>query len=100
MSAQQQIELLAAYIMENVPKAPTGEDGRAGDCATRVVPRANYPEIPDSSVRLLTEYRAAFAEIMSELGEPGPNYPQPLVNAYEIAERALEGTFRSEDEGL
>ena len=36
MSAQQQIELLAAYIMENVPKAPTGEDGRVADLEVQV----------------------------------------------------------------
>ncbi len=73
MSAEQQTKVLADYIMAEIPGAPSGSDGGAGDCA----------------VRLLTEYRDALHRIMLELGVPGPDYPMPVVNAYTIAADAL-----------
>ena len=72
MSAKQQIELLANYIMGNVPGEPSRDEG-AGSCA----------------VRLLSRYREALARIYHETGVPGPGYPVCVENAYQIATRAL-----------
>ncbi len=74
MSAEEQTELLANYIMANVPGEPSRDEG-AGRCA----------------VRLLAEYRGAFQRIMNELGVPGPGYPAPVANAWEIAAKAILG---------
>ena len=73
MSANQQVKILADYIMMEIPGAPSGDDGGAGDTA----------------IRLLKQYRRGFTEIMSELGVPGEGYPMPAANAYEIAKREL-----------
>lgn len=73
MSTDQQNELVANYIMANVPGEPSRSEG-AGECA----------------VRLLAKYRTALIEIMSELGVPGEGYPMPVANAYEIAKQTLE----------
>lgn len=76
MSAEQQIKVLADYIMGNIPGEPSRDEG-AGTCA----------------VRLLTEYRSAFDRIMHELGVPGPDYLTPVANAYEIAAEMLASYF-------
>ena len=72
MSAAQQIEVLANYIMDNVPGEPSHSEG-AGDCA----------------VRLLRQYRTALVYVMSELGVPDMDYPTPVANAWHIAKQAL-----------
>ena len=72
MSADQQNELVANYIMANVPGEPSRDEG-AGDCA----------------VRLLDKYRTALLGIMRELGGPSASYPAPIANAYDIARLAL-----------
>lgn len=72
MSASEQTKLIADYIMFSVPGEPSQDEG-AGSCA----------------VRLMTEYRAALAQIMSELGVPNEGYPAPIANAYEIAKGAV-----------
>ena len=74
MSAEQQIEVVANYIMAHVPGEPSRSEG-AGDCA----------------VRLLTTYRAALVQIMRELGVPNAGYPSSVANAYEIAWLTLGG---------
>lgn len=73
MSADQQTQILADYIMANVPGEPSRDEG-AGACA----------------VRLLDKYRTALGRVMNELGVPDENYPAPVANAYEIAGHALE----------
>ena len=72
MSAEKQTELLANYIMSDVPGEPSQDEG-AGDTA----------------VRLLKRYRAALTKIKQELGVPDENYPAPVANAYNIALVAL-----------
>jgi len=72
MTAEQQTELLANYIMFQVPGEPSQDEG-AGRCAAR----------------LLRKYRTALARIMSELGVPGSGYPTPAANAHEIAKQTL-----------
>lgn len=74
MSAEQQIKILADYIMANVPGEPSRSEG-AGDTA----------------VRILRRYRAALDLIMYELGVPQPDTPMPVANAYKIAKDTLEG---------
>jgi hypothetical protein len=69
-----QIDILADYIMFNIPGEPSQDEG-AGSCA----------------VRLLKSYRKAFEQIKAELGVPQPGYPQPVANAYDIATKALGG---------
>lgn len=72
MSAEQQIEVLANYIMAEIPKEPSRSEG-AGDTA----------------VRVLKQYRLALTSIMDELGVPGDGYPMPVANAYDIAKDIL-----------
>ncbi len=72
MSAEQQTELLANYIMANVPGEPSLSEG-AGECA----------------VRLLVHYRDALERVKAELGVPGPDYPMPVANAWKIADKTL-----------
>ena len=67
MSAEQQTELLAAYILHNIPNEPSQSEG-AGECA----------------VRLLESYRRALGQIAQ-----APN----LDDAHNIAVGALEGEF-------
>jgi hypothetical protein len=73
MSAEEQIDLLADYIMAEIPKEIF--DGGAGDVA----------------VKVLKKHRKAFRDIMNELGVPGDGYPAPVANAYRIAELTLDG---------
>lgn len=68
-----QIEILADYIIAEIPGEPSAGCGGAGSCA----------------VRLLKEHRDAFRAIMAEIGVPGPGYPAPVANAYDIAKKAL-----------
>jgi len=72
MSAEQQISVLANYIMAEVPNEPSCNEG-AGDTA----------------VRILRQYRSALERIMRELGVPQQDYPAPVENAYKIAEDTL-----------
>lgn len=74
MSAQTQVQLLADYILANIPGEP-GRNQGAGEVA----------------VRLLGDYRHALDAIAHELGVPQPGYPTPIANAYKIATGALEG---------
>ena len=69
-----QIDILTNYIMDKIPGEPSQSQG-AGETA----------------VRLLAQYREAFVSIMNELGVPGEGYPMNVANAYEIAQRTLEG---------
>lgn len=73
MSARQQIDILASYIMADVPGEPSRSEG-AGDTA----------------VRVLKQYRQALDDIMRELGVPQPGYPTPVSNAYKIAQDSLD----------
>jgi hypothetical protein len=73
MSAEGQIDLLANYIMEEMPE----EIFDGGACTV--------------AVAVLKKYREAFRDIMNELGVPGDEYPAPVANAYRIAERILDG---------
>jgi len=79
MSAEGQIDLLADYIMAEVDGEPSQSEG-AGDCA----------------VRLLTKYRKAIRGAMNELGVPGPDYPAPAAEAYQILEDALNSSPQGE----
>jgi len=72
MSAERQTKVIADYIMAEIPGEP-GQDEGAGDTA----------------VRLLKQYRNAFAKIKNELGVPDENYPAPVVNAWAIASGVL-----------
>ena len=72
MTASEQTEILANYIMAEIPGEPSQSEG-AGETA----------------VRVLRSYREAFRNIMNELGVPGDGYPAPVWNAYEIAREAL-----------
>lgn len=81
MSKQEQTELLANYIMAEIPGYPGHSEG-AGDMA----------------VRLLKQYRRAFLEITNELGVPSENYPAPVANAYGIAMQALGSDEGGEDD--
>ena len=66
---EDQIGLLANYIMSNIPGEPSQSEG-AGSTA----------------VRIMVMYRRALRGIMDELG-----VLQPVINAYEIAKLALNG---------
>jgi hypothetical protein len=68
-----QIDLLADYIMSEIPGEPSQDEG-AGDCA----------------VRLLKKYRRALEAIMQNLGEPGPEYFANVVHAYNVAKNTLD----------
>lgn len=70
--AEQEIEVLANYIMREIPGEPSLNQG-AGDTA----------------VRLLKRYRFGFKLIMDELGVPDDNYPAPVANARAAAKAAL-----------
>jgi len=70
----EQIQLLANYIMWEIPGEPSRSEG-AGDTA----------------IRLLRQYCLALDRIVHELGIPHPGYPAPVANAYEIARDALGG---------
>ena len=72
MTARQQIDVLANYIMAEIPGEPSRSEG-AGDTA----------------MRLLKKYRAALQSAKSELGVPGDYHPMPTVNAHRILEEAL-----------
>ena len=72
MSAEQQTEILANYIMAEIPGEPSLNEG-AGNTA----------------VRILKRYRFGFELIMNELGVPDKNYPAPVANAYQAARTAL-----------
>ena len=72
MTAKSEIEVLAKYIIAEIPGEPSRNEG-AGTCA----------------VRLLKQYREALKRIMSELGVPDGQYPAPVANAYAIADKAL-----------
>lgn len=74
MSAEEQKQLLADYILANIPGEPSRSEG-----------------FGDVAVRLLRRYRYALDCIMHELGVPQPGYPAPVANAYEIAADALSG---------
>ena len=41
------------------------------------------------AIRELDKRDERFQQIMSELGVPQPDYPQPVANAYEVAEASL-----------
>ena len=72
MSAEQQIAVVANYIMAQIPGEPSRSEG-AGDCA----------------IRLLKEYRDALRAIRAQLSEPHLDDPPHVVSAYEIAKAAL-----------
>jgi len=73
--AERQTEILANYIMGNIPDEPCESEG-AGECA----------------VRLLIKYREALNRIANELSfhDPDEDYPAPVVNACGIARKALK----------
>ena len=81
MSAKQQNEIVANWIMKNCSEE-IGNEG-AGDVA----------------VRLLDKYRSALVKIMSELGVPGEGYLMPVANAYEFAKDALTPNPKPHDFG-
>lgn len=83
MSANNQIQLLADYIMAEIPGEPGLSQG-AGDVA----------------VRLLKHYRNVLDQIMHELGVPQPDYPAPVANAYYLAEAALSGNSPKEQRSV
>lgn len=68
MSATQQTEVLAQYIMENISGEPSQDEG-AGDTA----------------IRLLRRYRLALRSIVLLQA-----YPAPVATACEIAREALD----------
>ena len=74
MTAEQQTDVLAKYIMAEIPGEPSHNEG-AGNTA----------------VRVLKQYRRALGQIMDEIGEPQPDYPTPVFNAWKIAKKALSG---------
>ena len=69
-----QLDILAEYIMAEIPGEPSHSEG-VGDCA----------------VRMLKFYRDALSKVKQELGVPGPGYMAPVANAYDIADAALRG---------
>lgn len=74
MTAKEQNQLLANYIMAEIPGEPSQSEG-PGICA----------------MRLLRQYREGFEKIMAELGVPDENYPANVANAYEIAKHCFWG---------
>lgn len=77
MSAEDQVNGLAAYIMAEIPGEPSKSEG-AGETA----------------VRLLTGYREAMQAALNELGVPDESYPAPVANAVDLLNGALgEGTM-------
>lgn len=74
MSAEQQIGLLADYILAEVDGEPSSSEG-AGDCA----------------VRLLKKYRRATQDAINNIGVPQPGYIAPVAAAYEVLMEALKG---------
>jgi len=79
MSARQQTEIVANWIMQNCPEE-IGNEG-AGDVA----------------IRLLEKYRNALLGILNELGVPGEGYPAPVTNAYDYAKNALTPSPKPHD---
>lgn len=71
MSAENQVDQLAKWILANIPEE-IGNEG-AGDVA----------------IRVLEKYHSALRGVMAELGVPGAGYPAPAANAYEVARDAL-----------
>ena len=77
MSKNQPIDLLANYIVAEVPGAPNGTDEDEDVCSC--------------AMRLLKEYRSALEEIVKVLEVPGGGYPPFVGTVHEIARRALSG---------
>lgn len=71
MSAEQQTEIVANYILKNCPGSIRNEG--AGETA----------------VRLLDRYRSAINGIIGELAELQTGIPGPADNAFRIAAEAL-----------
>lgn len=65
---------LAVFIMGSIPGEPSQNEGAV-----------------DTAIRVMKKYRAALDAIMHELGVPGPGYPAPVANAYQIAKDAWVG---------
>ncbi len=78
MTAHSQIELLADYIVEEIPHEP--REGGAGEAA----------------VRIMRLYRQAFKDIANELnaGILGAEYSTSVINVYAIAKMVYEETSR------
>ena len=75
MSAEHQTDLLATYIMNNVPNEPSRSEG-AGECA----------------IRLLKYYRQVLEQI-AQLLQPSSRVVSNLDEAYDLVVGALESAF-------
>jgi len=73
MTERNQIDVLADFIVEEIPGEPSQSEG-AGDCA----------------IRLLCKYRKAIEDAMNSIAIPVGDNPPPVAKAYDLLKAALK----------